>query len=41
MLVCKINIGIGGNQKAHDLSPLDLRLFYYMLVMLSKLDENK
>ena len=37
----KINISKGGNQKAHVLSLLDLRLSYYMLVMLSKLDENK
>jgi hypothetical protein len=26
----KINIGRGGNQKAHVLSSLDLRLSYYM-----------
>ena len=37
----KINIGRGGNQKAHVLSSLDLRLSYYMLVMLSKLNANK
>jgi len=29
----KINIGRGGSQKAHILSPLDLRLSFYMMAM--------
>ena len=30
---CKVNLGRGGSQKSHILSPLDLRLSYYIMAM--------
>jgi hypothetical protein len=30
---CQVNLGRGGSQKAHILSPLDLRLSFYLLAM--------